>query len=59
MKSSDFDENGEHGENGQLLKNRQWLNGNSNQHVQRGPVESGDFDENGDYGENGDLAKNR
>ena len=50
MKSGNFDENGKHGENGELLKNRQWLNGNSN-YVQRGPMESGDFDENGKYGE--------
>lgn len=59
MKSGDFDENGE---NGQLLKNRQWLNGNSNYMSSGAPwkvailtkmenmVKSGHFGENGAYG---------
>lgn len=62
MKSGDFDENGEHGGNGQLLKNRQWLNGNSNYMSSGAPwkvailtkmenmVKSGHFGENGVYG---------
>ena len=48
MKSVDFDENGENGENSDLIKNCQRLNKNSNWMFKGTSWKSGDFDENGD-----------
>ena len=50
--------NGEHGKNSDLTKNRQKFNENSNYLSNGAPMKSVDFDENGENGENSDLIKN-